>query len=221
MGLLQPAPNVIGPLSLTAMVGLIICVHFIICVIVIASVSSAEVMTISAVEISPTIQCIAGAIFLLGIPICVHAGIGTLYKVPSHLSAYIIYLFLTFVCIGIFFGTIATYEQSCITSSTKHASELAVLTCGIPTATTFAQMCVALMLICVAIYMVWSLNEQLKRRLETDLFRYQEPLALQAQLADEAAAQAAEEAKAAAKAAHRMAVPGALWSQQPGRPAPA
>lgn len=76
-------------------------------------------------------------------------------------------------------------------------------------------MLVILIFICVAIYLVWSMNENIRRRIETDLFRYQEPLQLQAQLAHEAEQYTAMQERQAAELAHSMKIPGAMWAPAP------
>eukprot|EP00440_Ansanella_granifera_P021232 gb/GFBE01023048.1/.p1 GENE.gb/GFBE01023048.1/~~gb/GFBE01023048.1/.p1 ORF type:complete len:218 (+),score=45.03 gb/GFBE01023048.1/:1-654(+) len=212
MGLLQPAAPVIGPLSLPAIVGILLLVHFAICTLVLANVRSDKNLEMGDAEVSSTFMCLHGAFCLLGIPVIIHAGIGTLYRVPSHLSAYITYQFATMAVLAFDFWGIASSARSCVTQAARDPGELATLVCGLPGIGTFFTMTLVLLCISVAIYLVWSLNENIKQRNETDLFRYQEPLQLQAQMAAEATAQAAKEAQAAAAAAHRMAVPGALWS---------
>eukprot|EP00931_Biecheleriopsis_adriatica_P106909 TRINITY_DN8126_c0_g1_i2.p1 TRINITY_DN8126_c0_g1~~TRINITY_DN8126_c0_g1_i2.p1 ORF type:complete len:220 (+),score=41.53 TRINITY_DN8126_c0_g1_i2:106-765(+) len=215
MVMLEPAPAVVGPISLTALVGIILLVHFLICLSVLASVSSDKIVQVSGVELSTTLQCACGAFCLIGIPVTIHAGVGAVYRVPTHLSAYIMYLFASLAVVGLFFVNLARFQESCVTRAASDPTEMATMFCGLPSVGTFFSMCLVLLSISVAIYLVWSLNENIKRRLETDLFRYQEPLQLQAQLAEEATAEAARQAKAAAAKAHRMAVPGAMWTPMP------
>lgn len=45
MGLLQPAPAVIGGISITAIVGLIVLAHFVLCVVILANVDSEKPVT--------------------------------------------------------------------------------------------------------------------------------------------------------------------------------
>mmetsp|Transcript_23590 Transcript_23590/g.44552 ORF Transcript_23590/g.44552 Transcript_23590/m.44552 type:complete len:216 (-) Transcript_23590:96-743(-) len=211
MSLLQPAPTVLGPLPLTALVGLLVLAHFVFCVIVLASVSSDKSVVVNHVEFSNTLQCAFGAFCLIGLPITIHAGIGTVFRVPGHLYSYLWYQFFTLLTVGGFLISLAVNQRSCFTREGK-AGDMATLVCGIPNITSMILLALALIFMSVAMYFVWSLGENFKRRLETDLFRYQEPLQLKAQMGEEAAAQAAQNAYAAANAAHRMGVPGALWT---------
>ncbi|CAJ1355754.1 unnamed protein product, partial [Effrenium voratum] len=92
MAFLQPAPAVVGPVSLTALVGLIVLVHFGLNVFILGSVSDKSVI-VSGVEISSTLQYALGAFCLLGLPLTVHGGVGAVYRVPGHLHTYLWYLF--------------------------------------------------------------------------------------------------------------------------------
>eukprot|EP00930_Biecheleria_cincta_P068479 TRINITY_DN5591_c0_g1_i2.p1 TRINITY_DN5591_c0_g1~~TRINITY_DN5591_c0_g1_i2.p1 ORF type:complete len:222 (-),score=40.97 TRINITY_DN5591_c0_g1_i2:68-733(-) len=215
MGILQPAPAVVGSLSLAAVVGAICFVHFLICVSVLASVSSEKSVQVGSVMVSSTLQCVIGAFCLVGIPIIVHASIGTLFRVPSHLTAYIFYMFLSMIGVAVFFMEMAKHEHNCVTQMPDQPGGMATMVCGIPSVGTFFMMLIVLLFICVAIYLVWSMNENIRRRTETDLFRYQEPLALQAQMAHEAQQYAAMQDRQAAELAYGMKNPGAQWSPAP------
>ncbi|CAE7446431.1 rab1D [Symbiodinium natans] len=211
MSLIQPASAVLGPISLTALVGFLVLAHLAFCIFMLASVRSDQSMTIGHVEVSNTLQCAFGAFCLIGIPITIHAFIGTVFRAPGHLYSYLWYQFLTLVAVGGFCLSLALNQKSCFTREGKNG-DLATLVCGLPNITSMVFLAVFLLSMSTAMYFVWSLSENFKRRLETDLFRYQEPLQLKAQMGEEAAAQAARDARAAAAAAHQMSVPGALWS---------
>eukprot|EP00442_Polarella_glacialis_P029987 CAMPEP_0115118522 /NCGR_PEP_ID=MMETSP0227-20121206/44542_1 /TAXON_ID=89957 /ORGANISM="Polarella glacialis, Strain CCMP 1383" /LENGTH=210 /DNA_ID=CAMNT_0002519809 /DNA_START=64 /DNA_END=696 /DNA_ORIENTATION=- len=208
---LQPAPAVIGPISLVAAVGLFCLTHLAIILTVIGRVSSKDSMEVAGVDISPQMQCSMGAFCLLGVPIIIHGCLGAIYRVPSHLHAYTNYLFASLLVAAVWFGIFASIEQGCKTVKSLNGAEMETMVCGLPNTVTFMTLFIFMIIICIAIYMVWSMQEQIKKRLETDLFKYQEPYLLQQELADEAAAQAAT---AAQDAHHNKAVPGAAWAQR-------
>lgn len=211
MSLIQPAPAVLGPLPLPALVGFLVLAHFGFCVYVLATVQSDKSMLIGHVEVSNTLQCAFGAFCLIGLPVTIHAGVGTVFRAPGHLYSYIWYQFLTLLSVGGFLLSLAVSQRSCFTREAR-GEGLATMVCGLPNITSMVFLAIFSLSMSVAMYFVWSLGEIYKGRLATDLFRYQEPLQLKAQLGEEAAAQAAQNAQAAAAAAHRMGVPGALWS---------
>ncbi|CAE7678570.1 rab1D, partial [Symbiodinium sp. CCMP2456] len=194
-----------------ALVGFLVLAHFGFCVYVLATVQSDKSMLIGHVEVSNTLQCAFGAFCLIGLPVTIHAGVGTVFRAPGHLYSYIWYQFLTLLSVGGFLLSLAVSQRSCFTREAR-GEGLATMVCGLPNITSMVFLAIFSLSMSVAMYLVWSLGEVYKGRLATDLFRYQEPLQLKAQLGEEAAAQAAQNAQAAAAAAHRMGVPGALWS---------
>jgi len=212
MGLLQPAPAVIGAVSLTAIVGLIVLVHFIFCVVILGNVDSEKAITVSGVQISTMLQCAGGAFCLIGLPLTVHGGVGAIYRVPSHLNTYLMYQFLSLLAGASFLISVAANQRPCHTRESIVPGELATMVCGLPSGGALVLLAIFLVVVCVAMYLVWSLTENTKKRLETDLFRYQEPLQLKAQMGEDAMAQATKNATGGVAAAHRMGVPGALWS---------
>eukprot|EP00439_Symbiodinium_sp_Y106_P086976 s532_g37.t1 len=212
MSLIQPAPAVLGPLPLPALVGFLVLAHFGFCVYVLATVQSDKSMLIGHVEVSNMLQCAFGAFCLIGLPVTIHAGVGTVFRAPGHLYSYIWYQFLTLLSVGGFLLSLAVSQRSCFTREAREGDNLATMVCGLPNITSMVFLAIFALSMSVAMYFVWSLGEIYKGRLATDLFRYQdgEPLQLKAQLGEEAAAQAAREAQAAAAAAHRMAVKGGV-----------
>ncbi|CAE7940896.1 rab1D [Symbiodinium necroappetens] len=209
MSLIQPAPAVLGPLPLPALVGFLVLAHFGFCVYVLATVQSDKSMLIGHVEVSNTLQCAFGAFCLIGLPVTIHAGVGTVFRAPGHLYSYIWYQFLTLLSVGGFLLSLAVSQRSCFTREAR-GEGLATMVCGLPNITSMVFLAIFSLSMSVAMYFVWSLGEIYKGRLATDLFRYQEPLQLKAQLGEEAAAQAAQNAQAAAAAAHRMGVKGGV-----------
>ncbi|CAE7884374.1 rab1D [Symbiodinium microadriaticum] len=199
MSLIQPAPAVLGPLPLPALVGFLVLAHFGFCVYVLATVQSDKSMLIGHVEVSNTLQCAFGAFCLIGLPVTIHAGVGTVFRAPGHLYSYIWYQFLTLLSVGGFLLSLAVSQRSCFTREAR-GEGLATMVCGLPNITSMVFLAIFSLSMSVAMYFVWSLGEIYKGRLATDLFRYQEPLQLKAQLGEEAAAQAAQNAQAAAAA---------------------
>lgn len=201
-----------GAFSLTAIVGLIVLGHFIFCVAILGNVDSEKSITVSGVELSTMLQCAAGAFCLLGLPLTIHGGIGAIYRIPSHLNTYLMYLAVSLVAGASFLISVAANQRPCHTRQPHVPGEMATMVCGLPSGSAMVLLAIFLVVVCVSMYLVWSLTENTKKSLQTDLFRYQEPLQMKAQLGEEAMAQAQRNARGGVAAAHRGAIPGALWN---------
>mmetsp|Transcript_97956 Transcript_97956/g.297382 ORF Transcript_97956/g.297382 Transcript_97956/m.297382 type:complete len:223 (+) Transcript_97956:81-749(+) len=193
MGLLTPAPSVLGACSLTAAVELVCAVHLAICVGIISSVSSEHSVVSAGVEISPVFQCITAAWCLLGIPLIIHGGVGAVYYVEAHLFYYLLYLAGTLAWAVAWVAVFVRFGNTCSTlQPTNGAKSEASFVCGVSNGLVIFWMLALIGAVVGSMYLVWSMKEYAKRRTETELIRYQEPWQMVQSLADEAAA---EEAK--------------------------
>eukprot|EP00933_Yihiella_yeosuensis_P041179 TRINITY_DN355_c0_g1_i1.p1 TRINITY_DN355_c0_g1~~TRINITY_DN355_c0_g1_i1.p1 ORF type:complete len:347 (-),score=61.02 TRINITY_DN355_c0_g1_i1:50-1015(-) len=198
MDFIQPAGPVVGPFPLHAAVAMICGLHLFINMVVLGSVSSEKSVKVAQVEISPQLQCVVGAFALIGIPVIIHGGMGAIYRAPGHLSAYNYYLVGCMAFAALWFGIFVKFQNPCVT--VNRPGRLATMTCNHEDESIFILLIVVMMLTSAAIYLVWSMQENIKERLETDLFRYKEPYALYEQMADDAAAQMAYDAAKMAEA---------------------
>ncbi|CAE8618688.1 unnamed protein product [Polarella glacialis] len=134
---LQPAPAVIGPISLVAAVGVLLLIHLAINLTVIGQVSSEASLEVAGVQISPQMQCSMGAFCWLGVPIITHGCLGAINRVPSHLHAYTNYLFASLLVAAVWFGIFASVEQGCNTVKSLNGAEMETMVCGLPNTFTF------------------------------------------------------------------------------------
>lgn len=211
MVLLTPAPSVLGACSLTAAVQLVCAVHLCVCIGILASVSSDRPIMAAGVEISGGYQCITGAWFLLGVPLIVHGGFGAVYYVESNLTIYMAYLAGTLVWAVAWIVIFVEYGNTCSTLQPgPDALAQASFVCGVSNGMVVFWMLALVGLIVAALYLVWSMREWAKRRLEAELIRYQEPWQMVQSLADDVAAEHALEFKALSQA-HVLAPRGQGW----------
>lgn len=193
MDFLQPAGPVVGPFPLHAVVSTVCGLHLLVNMVVLGSVSSEKSIKVSQVEISPQVQCAVGAFALIGIPVIIHGGMGAIYRAPGHLSAYNYYLGVCLAFAALWFGIFAKFQNPCAT--VNRPGRLATMVCDKDDDSILIMLILVMILTSAAIYLVWSMQENIKERLETDLFRYKEPYALYEQMADDAAAQMAYDAQ--------------------------
>lgn len=197
---LAPAPNVFGTCSLTAALEMVCLVQLCVCIFFVASVSSSGSTVLAGVEISPLMQCMTAAWFLLGIPVVIHAGVGAAFRVESHLSVYLAYLLGTLAVVVLWTVIFLQYGNACPEEPTMGIGPLAVRTSAI-VCTVSKGMLLFWMIalgcgVMTAIYLAWSMKVYIRTRTETELLRYQEPWQMVQSLADDAAA---EQASAAAR----------------------
>eukprot|EP00419_Tripos_fusus_P024506 CAMPEP_0172715818 /NCGR_PEP_ID=MMETSP1074-20121228/67765_1 /TAXON_ID=2916 /ORGANISM="Ceratium fusus, Strain PA161109" /LENGTH=306 /DNA_ID=CAMNT_0013540437 /DNA_START=95 /DNA_END=1015 /DNA_ORIENTATION=- len=199
MGLLSPAPTVLGACSLTGAVETVCAVHLCVCIFILAQVDSAQAITVAGVTVSPSFQCITAAWCLLGVPLIIHGGIGAIYCVEGHLTTYMYYLAATMGWAGAWLVLFLRYGNTCSTlhPTTNDGRSTASFVCGISNGMVIFWMLALLGAIAAGVYLVWSMKEYCKKRLEMELIRYQEPWQVVQALADDVAAEQAMEAKAA------------------------
>lgn len=194
MGVLQPAPAVLGTCSLTAAVEMVCFAHLIVCVVFVSIVDSVNTVNFAGVEISPLMQCLTGAWFLLGIPVVIVAGVGAVYRVESHMPPYLLYLLGTFGGAIMWIILFIKYGNTCSTlQPVAGASSQASFVCGLSNGMVIFWMLMVLGVISGAMYLVWSMKEYIQKRVETELIRYQEPWQMVASLADDIAAEQAKQ----------------------------
>lgn len=216
-----PAPAVLGSFSLSAMLQLACCVHLIVCVYFVASVHSNRSVNISGVEVSPMMQCITGAWFLLGVPVVIHGAIGTVFRVEGLLSTYLLYLLATLAVVVSWIVIFLTYGNSCETVQPGEAKfrsgtakEAPSLVCGVANGMVVFWLLALVGAVVSAIYLTWSMKAYIRDRSETEFLRAQEPWQMAAQLADEAAQEQAMQAKQLHAKLMASRPPDATWAAQ-------
>lgn len=169
MGVIRPAPDVLGACSLTVMVEMICFVHLVICIVILANVSSVQTSVFGHMTFTPLLQCIIGAWCLFGIPLIVIAAFGTLYRLEDFLHCYIVYLSLTLVFAVAVLVSFISAHSVCL-RVTGHPEVL--MTCNIIDGFILFGMIIALGCLAFATYFVWSCRCYLLKRTETELLRY-------------------------------------------------
>jgi len=189
MAAFAPAPGALGGCSLLTAVEILCLVHLIVCIVTIALASSVNPVDYAGVRISPFLQCLNAAWFLLGIPIIIMGGVGAVFRVAFQLKVYLYYLSATlFVAIGWFF-VFFKYGNTCTTIQPRSSAfkQEATLVCQASNAMVLFWMLMLVGIVSVAMYVVWSMKEYVNQRQKTELLRYQEPWQTVAALADEMA----------------------------------
>mmetsp|Transcript_29273 Transcript_29273/g.62212 ORF Transcript_29273/g.62212 Transcript_29273/m.62212 type:complete len:229 (-) Transcript_29273:57-743(-) len=193
MGLLAPAPLLIGNVSLIAAIEAVCLVHLIMCIFFVSNVSSVDTVKVAGVEIAPVFQCMTGAWFLLGIPFVIIGGVGAMYRVGNNLALYSLYLIGTLGVAIMWIAIFVRYGNTCATLQPAIGQQTqASFVCGVSNGMVLFWMLVLIGGILGAIYLVWSMQEYIKNRLETELIRYQEPWQVVSSLADDVAAEHAQ-----------------------------
>eukprot|EP00928_Gymnodinium_smaydae_P054507 TRINITY_DN38261_c0_g1_i1.p1 TRINITY_DN38261_c0_g1~~TRINITY_DN38261_c0_g1_i1.p1 ORF type:complete len:223 (+),score=45.05 TRINITY_DN38261_c0_g1_i1:80-748(+) len=218
MGVIGPAPNVLGGLSLTAAVELLCFINLCVSIGVISMVDSAKSLVMGGMEISSDMQCINAAWFLLGIPAAIYGGVGAIYRVEGMLNTYLYYLVITAFVFGIWTVLIMKYADACTTTQSSGSAGQASFACSATNAMTAFWMFVMLLLDFYAIYLVWSKREYVRERQETELIRYAEPWQMVASLADDVAAEQAREIRAVNPKVTGAAMPATALPQRQGYP---
>jgi len=192
---MAPAPAVFGTCSLTAALEMVCLVHLCVCLFFVASVSSSESTVLAGVEISPMMQCMTAAWFLIGIPVVIHAGVGAAFRVESHLSVYLAYLVCSLIVVVLWTVIFLQDGNACPEEPTMGIGPLAVRTsaivCTVSNGMVLFWMIALACGVIAAIYLAWSMKVYIRTRTETELLRYQEPWQMAQTLADDAAAEQA------------------------------
>lgn len=175
MVMMRAAPPVIGDLPLSVLVGFLCVMHLLICIVFIGVVDSTGPVMVAGITIGPMIQCANAAWFLLGIPVVIHALVGTIFKLESNLAMYFGYLVGTMVLSSIWVATMVAYGNTCKTISTVAAgSNEARYVCGLSNGVSVFGMVITLGVVLAMIYLVWSLKNYYKERAQTLLCQYQD-----------------------------------------------
>jgi len=205
MGLITPAPGVLGGCSLLTAVEGICLVHLITCIAVVSMASSTTSIDYAGVRISGYMQCINAAWFLLGIPMIIIGGVGAVFRVEFQLKVYLGYLVGTLFVVMAWLGVFVRYGNACNTIQPTSGAykKQALMVCQASNGMVIFWMLVLVGIVAGAVYLVWSMAEYVKSRLLVELLRYQEPWEAVASLADDAAENEAKERRFTALNAHR------------------
>eukprot|EP00747_Dinoflagellata_sp_TGD_P166356 gnl/TRDRNA2_/TRDRNA2_189030_c0_seq1.p1 gnl/TRDRNA2_/TRDRNA2_189030_c0~~gnl/TRDRNA2_/TRDRNA2_189030_c0_seq1.p1 ORF type:complete len:221 (+),score=29.36 gnl/TRDRNA2_/TRDRNA2_189030_c0_seq1:88-750(+) len=173
MGIVVPAPEVLGVIPLTLAVELVCLAHLIACLVFVSTASSKDPYMLAGVTIFPLLQCANAAWFLLGIPLIIVAGVGAVYRIESHLKYYFYYLIACLLVAAGWLTIFVRFGTACTT--THHASGSSTFSCGVTDGFLLVGMFLLLVIIVGAVYLVWSMREYLKQRMEAELMSSLEP----------------------------------------------
>lgn len=195
MGIITPAPGVLGGCSLLTAVELICLAHLIVCIIIVATASSITSVDYAGVRISGYMQCVNAAWFLLGIPMIIVGGVGAVFRVTFQIQVYLAYLCGTFFVTLFWLGVFIIYGNACntIQPTSGQYKKQALIVCQAGNGMVIFWMLVLVGIVAGAIYLVWSMLQYVKTRLLNELLRYQEPWECVAALSDDMAAQEAKD----------------------------
>jgi len=207
MAVITPAPGVLGGCSLLTAVELICLVHLIVCITIVSMASSVNPVDYAGVRISPYLQCVNAAWFLIGIPMIIIGGVGAVFRVESQLKVYLAYLVGTLFVVCAWLFIFIRYGNACntIQPTSGQYKKQALMVCQASNGMVIFWMLVLVGVIGGSIYLVWSMLEYVRSRLMTELLRYQEPWQNLAALADDAAENEAKERQFAAVQQKRVA----------------
>jgi len=187
MGIITPAPGVLGGFSLLTAVEFICSVHLIVCMVIVASASSVTSVDYGGVRISGYMQCVNAAWFLAGMPLIIVGGVGAVFRVEFQLKVYLAYLVATFFVVLSWLGVVVMYGNACNAIKPKSGlyKKQALMVCQAGNGMVIFWMLVLVGVVAGSIYLVWSMLQYVKNRLLTELLRYQEPWENAAALADD------------------------------------
>jgi len=190
MGIITPAPGVLGGCSLLTAVEFICLVHLIVCIVIVSTASSVTSVDYAGVRISGYMQCINAAWFLAGIPVIIVGGVGAVFRVAFQLKVYLAYLVVTFFVVLFWLGVLIIYGNACntILPTSGQYKKQALMVCQAGNGMVIFWMLVLVGVVAGSIYLVWSMLQYVNQRLLTELLRYQEPWENVAALADDWAA---------------------------------
>jgi len=193
MGVIAPAPPVLGTCSIVALLEALCAVHLVVSIIFVCLVDSIHATTVVGVEIDPLLQSFWGTWCLIGIPVIIYSGIGILYHVESHLNVYIAYLLGTLVWGIVWIWFFETEADSCWTDQPTGTDKTATYVCGLDEGVLILWGLILLGLNLVTLYLAWSAKVYIRERLETELIRYAEPWRMVNALSEDIAAEEARE----------------------------
>ncbi|CAK0825885.1 unnamed protein product [Prorocentrum cordatum] len=187
MAPLKASPTLFGVVSLVAALEVCCLVHLLCCIFVLAQVSSVHSAEIGGVLVAPALQCMLGAWFLAGIPVIVCAGVGVIYHVESHMTAYMAYLVGTSLWGFAWLALFVHFGSACKTTyvAMENAPSFA---CGVSNGITIFAVVVALAAVIFTAYLASCMKEHIRSRNQTELIRYQEPWQAIQTLADDVGA---------------------------------
>lgn len=203
--MLAPAPGTLGGCSLLTAVELICLANLITCIVIVSMASSTTSIDYAGVRISGYLQCMNAAWFLLGVPLVIIGGVGAVFRVETQIKAYLVYLVGTMFVVIAWLGIFITYGNACntIQPTSGQYKKQALMVCQASNGMVIFWMLVLVGVVAGAIYLVWSMLEYVRSRVQTELLRYQEPWQAAAALADDAAENVAKERQFSALNMHR------------------
>jgi len=184
-----PSSVMLGVYSLVFVVEMVCFVHLCVCAAVVSMADSVRAIQFASLQISPFSQCTVAAWCLLGVPVIISAGVGSVYREEVLLLPYLFYLFGTFLACSIWTFIFVMYGNACVTNPGTSAVQSATYVCGLVNGMTIFWMIIALGSLLSTIYLVWCLLDYIRIRRSTELISYSEPFAKLAALASEASAQ--------------------------------
>lgn len=154
---ISPLRNVLGVYSLQMGI-LIICFgHVLFNVIILLNISSVETIQISGISIKPGMQVIAGSWALLGMPLIVLGGMGSMFRVPLGLQLYLVYMIGSFFIDTFVTLRILAESDICASVVPKSIRRLGTqFICGWAETMVFVALLVSATFAIYCIWVVWS-----------------------------------------------------------------
>eukprot|EP00747_Dinoflagellata_sp_TGD_P162198 gnl/TRDRNA2_/TRDRNA2_179535_c0_seq1.p1 gnl/TRDRNA2_/TRDRNA2_179535_c0~~gnl/TRDRNA2_/TRDRNA2_179535_c0_seq1.p1 ORF type:complete len:304 (-),score=26.98 gnl/TRDRNA2_/TRDRNA2_179535_c0_seq1:122-916(-) len=196
---LQPVPSVVIGVPITLATEIVLLVHLILCLTFISGASSSETHTWAGVSVSPALQCVNAAWFLLGIPCIVMAGVGSVYRVRQMITYYFYYLQLSIVLAVAWFVVFATESTRCTTLMKHDTGAEGYFVCGVTNAFVLFWMLVLVAIAIFGVYLVWSMRIYISQCMEAQLVQYSAPWQAAATACQDVLQKEAQEQKALLK----------------------
>lgn len=120
-------------------------IHLILCVVIMSNLVIGHPLDLGGIIVSPLVQWLYGAFTLVSIVAIICAGVGALFQVESHLSAYASILLISGVIDAIFLVAFLFLGKSCRTTHSSSNHLVATMSCGVHDGT--ALLCLTLLVI--------------------------------------------------------------------------
>lgn len=173
----KPTDKVLGAMSLRNALGCVCVSHLAICIFFVATVDSLTVRHLGGLKLSPLAQSVNGAWNLLGVPVIICGGVGTIFLVKNMVKIYYYYAFGSVLYAMAFLLSLSLLGSDC--------SDMPGNTCGLLNSYAYAITLLWILILGTFVYLIWSMTWYIEKVRLGDMLRYQEPVEAQTQLNDD------------------------------------
>lgn len=146
------------------------------CIILISICSSSQVVKISTVSVSPTIQVVLGSWAFLGIPIAITAGVSALYRIEIPIRIFFFYVLASFLCNLVPLWMLLS-GSICDSMISREVQQLgSAFVCTFTDSFVFCWMLIGIVIHAYIAYIVWSAAEEIAECPFPELMRYSNAL---------------------------------------------